>query len=228
MAQYLSPGVYVEEVPSAVQAIAGVGTSTAGFIGVVPDRITVLLPNPDYDPTLTAAERSPREERPQVAKDKKGQDVPPSSHAQSDPRTIPFKSSIVAVESAAGDVRLCTNFSEFKRSFGDFSTDPGQSTLAQAVFGFFNNGGSRCYVVRVGSLAEIGSALEKFEAIDEIALVVAPGVTEPTARAALMAHCEKTGDRFAILDSAETEQALDESMLPDYSKNGAFYFPWIL
>ncbi len=31
MPQYLSPGVYVEEVPSAVQAIVGVGTSTAGF-----------------------------------------------------------------------------------------------------------------------------------------------------------------------------------------------------
>jgi phage tail sheath protein FI len=39
MPQYLSPGVYVEEVPSAVKAIAGVGTSTAGFIGVVPDTI---------------------------------------------------------------------------------------------------------------------------------------------------------------------------------------------
>lgn len=33
MPQYLSPGVYVQEVPSAVQPIAGVGTSTAGFIG---------------------------------------------------------------------------------------------------------------------------------------------------------------------------------------------------
>ena len=34
MAQYLAPGVYVEEVPSAVRPIAGVGTSTAAFIGV--------------------------------------------------------------------------------------------------------------------------------------------------------------------------------------------------
>ena len=37
MAQYLSPGVYVEEVPSAIKPIAGVSTSTAGFIGVVAD-----------------------------------------------------------------------------------------------------------------------------------------------------------------------------------------------
>ena len=37
MPEYLAPGVYVEEVPSAVKPIAGVGTSTAGFIGVAAD-----------------------------------------------------------------------------------------------------------------------------------------------------------------------------------------------
>ncbi|MBZ0302150.1 MAG: hypothetical protein K8J31_20540, partial [Anaerolineae bacterium] len=30
-----APGIYFEEVPSAVKPIAGVGTSTAGFIGLV-------------------------------------------------------------------------------------------------------------------------------------------------------------------------------------------------
>ncbi len=34
MAEYLSPGVYVEEFDSGVKEIAGVGTSTAGFIGL--------------------------------------------------------------------------------------------------------------------------------------------------------------------------------------------------
>ena len=37
MPEYLAPGVYVEEVPSAVKPIAGVGTSTAGFVGVAAD-----------------------------------------------------------------------------------------------------------------------------------------------------------------------------------------------
>src|SRR5215813_4958265 len=41
MPQYLSPGVYVEEVPSAVKPIAGVSTSTAGFIGIVADVLAV-------------------------------------------------------------------------------------------------------------------------------------------------------------------------------------------
>jgi phage tail sheath protein FI len=34
---YRSPGVYVEEVPSAIKPIAGVSTSTTGFIGVFAD-----------------------------------------------------------------------------------------------------------------------------------------------------------------------------------------------
>ena len=41
MPEYLSPGVYVEEVPSAVKPIAGVGTSTAGFIGLVANNVTM-------------------------------------------------------------------------------------------------------------------------------------------------------------------------------------------
>src|SRR6266568_1483679 len=53
MPDYRSPGVYVEELPSAVKPIAGVGTSTAAFIGVVPDTITVPRRNPKYDPTKT-------------------------------------------------------------------------------------------------------------------------------------------------------------------------------
>src|SRR3954471_15402492 len=40
MATYLTPGVYVEQVPSAIQPIAGVGTSTAAFIGIFPTPIT--------------------------------------------------------------------------------------------------------------------------------------------------------------------------------------------
>src|SRR5262245_58714051 len=33
MPEYLSPGVFIEEVPSALKAIEGVSTSTAGFVG---------------------------------------------------------------------------------------------------------------------------------------------------------------------------------------------------
>src|SRR5579862_1944672 len=47
---------------------------------------------------------------------------------------------------------LCTNWSQFVKTFGDFT----QSThLAHAVYGFFNNGGSRCFVVNVGAPASL-------------------------------------------------------------------------
>jgi phage tail sheath protein FI len=54
-------------------------------------------------------------------------------------------------ESMMGPVNqavLCTNWSQFVKTYGDFT----QSThLAHAVYGFFNNGGSRCFIVNVGA-----------------------------------------------------------------------------
>ncbi len=50
---------------------------------------------------------------------------------------------------------LITNWSQFVKTFGDFT----QSThLAHAVYGFFNNGGSRCFVVNVGAPASLDIA----------------------------------------------------------------------
>src|SRR5690348_16857575 len=51
MPEYLSPGVYVEEVPSAIKPIAGVSTSTAAFVGVVPDQIIMVEESPNFDPS---------------------------------------------------------------------------------------------------------------------------------------------------------------------------------
>ena len=38
MPQYLSPGVYVEEVDSGSRPIEGVGTAVAAFVGLAPHR----------------------------------------------------------------------------------------------------------------------------------------------------------------------------------------------
>ena len=46
MANYFSPGVYVEDVPPSSRPIAGVGTSTAAFIGAVSDDVA-MPPKPD-------------------------------------------------------------------------------------------------------------------------------------------------------------------------------------
>ena len=209
MATYLAPGVYVKEEPSAVRPIAGVGTSTAAFIGVVPDTVTVpRKANPAFD----------------------------RSKAVSDTNSPSINDS-VALTAAAGEVRLCTTFTEFTEAFGSFSTDAGQSMLAHAVYGFFNNGGTRAYVVRETAEANIAaSALAKLAAIDEVAIVAAPGVVTAAVRNAINDHCVAAEDRFAILDVQQALEknglfdptALDKSgVLPGNSDFAATYVPWL-
>jgi phage tail sheath protein FI len=269
MPQYLSPGVYVEEVPSAVKAIAGVGTSTAGFIGIVPDSLTVpvsssLVTNEKVgvgDGTTTAfnLQRYPvvtqggafqvRLDGAPVAATLSNDDAntrsrvtfaaaPANGAVITGDFVYDYKTATFApVE--AGSPRLCTTFSDFKKYFGDFSPDTGQRTLAHAVYGFFNNGGTRCYVARVTAEAGIRAALGKLAAIDEIALVAAPGIVSDAVRADIVDNCTLAGDRFAILDSAETigtdadvnltllDPSNASNVLPDNTDYAAFYFPWI-
>src|SRR5258705_2037284 len=42
---------------------------------------------------------------------------------------------------------LCTNWSQFVKTFGDFKEC--SEAFAHGVYGFFNNGGSRCFVVNI-------------------------------------------------------------------------------
>lgn len=129
--------------------------------------------------------------------------------------------------STENEVKLCTNFNEFKKHFGDFSTDLYQNKLAHAVYGFFNNGGTRCYVVRVKPKTDINKALENLEAIDDIAIVAAPGITDVASRSAIITHCQqRTGNRFAILDCDKKEEIRTIKM-PVNSSYAAFYYPWI-
>lgn len=90
MPEYLSPGVYVEEVDTGSKPIEGVGTAMAAFVGYAP-----------------AGEFN----KPQ----------------------------------------LITNWSQFCEAYGDITGSPWLKGgyLAHAVYGYFNNGGTRCYVVRV-------------------------------------------------------------------------------
>jgi phage tail sheath protein FI len=69
--------------------------------------------------------------------------------------------------------------------------------------------------------------LESLEAIDEIAMVTAPGIIEKSVRSAIITHCQqKTGDRIAILDCEEGDTS-STIKKPDNSNYAAFYFPWI-
>ena len=94
MPNYLTPGVYVEEIPSASKPIEGVGTSVAAFVGLAPGG----------------------------------------------PVNVPQR---------------IANWSQFERMFSDPSVPHPTpfmegAYLAHAVYGFFHNGGTLCWVVRVG------------------------------------------------------------------------------
>lgn len=186
MPQYLSPGVYVEEVPG-TPPIVGVGTSTAGFVGVVNTAAPFQMP------------------------------LQPGSAAT--------RYTIAPVD----EPRLVTNWEQFKIQFGDFQV--GNSTIAHAVYGFFNNGGARCWVVRVASLSatNVDTVLQKFEGVDEIAIVGAPGALTAPVQNKLIDHCEKLQDRFAILDGQQTTTITPTAIKGSTknSKYAALYFPWI-
>ncbi len=249
---YLSPGVYVEDVPPVARPIAGVGTSTAGFIGVFPD--TILLPDkpvknasagktkentkeyelPDAYPVLV----TPKTFEVRVSGKPTAEAKLRNNEGKSlvEFTTAPLKDQPIDVDYVkakefqpvkSGEVKLCTTFTEFTKSFGDFSTHEGQNMLAHAVYGFFNNGGSRCYVAREATSADIKTkSLVSFEAFDEIAILAAPGVEG--VRSDLADHCKRLGDRFAILESKKTDPATGPgSSLPQNNPYAALYFPWI-
>lgn len=193
MPQYLSPGVYVEEVSSGIQPIAGVSTSTAGFIGKVDNVTMPFLPGRPLDP------QNPKPEDFYTVAD---DEIP----------------------------QLITSWQAFKSMFGDIQA--GNQVLAHAVYGFFNNGGTRCWITRVTadlSADNVGKALEGFEAIDEIAIIAVPGATDAAIQKKVYEHCEKLQDRFAILDAKQGADPKAEAISGQVgtSNYAALYYPWL-
>ncbi|GJL74453.1 phage tail sheath C-terminal domain-containing protein [Nitrosomonas sp.] len=302
---YSSPGVYVEEIPSAQQPIAGVGTSTAAFIGLVPDEIIYPVRNENYNPKaaeiafkigffknnkgkypeavdateeekkyldslkgagtvdskLNALERAAENAKKaaeSAGPDKKDKDAAAAAAADAakalkeyklskSPEEMtevlkPYISKNFKVTVAPGKAKLCTNFTEYMNYFGSFSVnDKGHRALTHAVYGFFLNGGTRCFVTRITSQDQLRQALETIESIDEVALVATPGIYQnQTTWGELVAHCERQQERFAILDCEESmvdranklnlpQLSYDtaDNALPQRSNYAAFYFPWI-
>jgi uncharacterized protein len=122
--------------------------------------------------------------------------------------------------------------------------------LAHAVHGFFANGGSRCWIVRVqdstarelGGDVEERSGLNAVSAIDEVTMACMPDAmaliggadeAEITAlQSKLVAQCESAGNRMAILDCPPR---LSPREVADWracglgldSKHAALYYPWL-
>ena len=148
-----------------------------------------------------------------------------------------------------------SRWGQFARVYGD-PNEPDNGPfmegafLAHAVHGFFQNGGTLCWVVRVGGSTprELGgdvaerSGLGGLAAIDEVTMVCMPDAmalagggdeAELTAlQGKLIAHCENAGNRMAILDCPprlSPREVLDwrTSGLGHDSRDAALYYPWL-
>jgi len=109
MPEYLSPGVYVEEVDRGPKPIEGVGTAMAAFVGF--------------------------SEKAEITREIDGE---------------------LVTEDLLNKPQLVTNWSQFVERYGSFV--PG-AYLAHSVYGYFTNGGSRCYVVSVRTIPRAEAAL---------------------------------------------------------------------
>lgn len=109
MPEYLSPGVYVEEVDRGPKPIEGVGTAMAVFIGF--------------------------SEKAQLVE---------SSNGETTTRDLLSKPQLV------------TNWSQYVERFGSFVEG---AYLPHSVYGYFQNGGARCYVVSVKTIPKAQAAL---------------------------------------------------------------------
>ncbi|HEX8070850.1 MAG TPA: phage tail sheath subtilisin-like domain-containing protein [Pyrinomonadaceae bacterium] len=123
--------------------------------------------------------------------------------------------------------------------------------VADAIAGFFRNGGARCYVVAADPARDrataLVNALEALGPLDDLDLVAVPDAAtlvnssqapdvdaiERVQRAAL-AHCERHQNRLAILDAlpgadAAAVLAQRDSITVGVREpvDGALYFPWL-
>jgi phage tail sheath protein FI len=120
------------------------------------------------------------------------------------------------------------------------------SFLADAVDGFFDNGGTRCYVVaadsksnRVDGLSKAIAALAPLEDMDLVAVPDASVLPDKQSIARVqgetLMHCAQQSNRFAILDSlpsASVDDVMDQCkrlvMGQQEPVNGALYYPWLV
>ncbi len=154
------------------------------------------------------------------------------------------KSSETTITADDMTAEVIDNWSQFGQTF--FNQPPSPLTenwkedkwtnLAYAVYGFFLNGGRRCWVVDLGKDGSVSDGLKKLADVDEIAMVAAPGMTEEADYTAVREHCEALKDRVGILDAPRNlNNATDiatwlQNKVDNYKSQQGFvtmYLPWI-
>ncbi|MCP5013280.1 MAG: phage tail sheath family protein [Aestuariibacter sp.] len=123
-----------------------------------------------------------------------------------------------------------------------FGTSFSGGYLAQAVQGFFENGGQVGYVLRLDddalltSTKHLQEGLTAVSILENIDLICTPDIVREATldgvvalQQAVLDHCKLMGDRFAILDTpkeASRETVLEQKDALN-SSFGALYHPWL-
>jgi uncharacterized protein len=132
----------------------------------------------------------------------------------------------------AKKLTLKTQFDQFFSPIEGF-----KSYLKDAITGFFENGGRICYVIALANntLNALEQALETSETLENTDLVCVPDIMSGTEaeiiakQKLVLEHCERIGDRFAILDAWNIADMvkLNQQKQALSSHNGALYAPWL-
>ncbi len=225
MANYKTPGVYVEEISKLPASVAPVATAIPAFIGytekrvrngktldnATPVRITSLL---DYEEIFGGA--------------------------FDENLTVTLTGTSVAEADTLIAVAAATELSPY--------------TLYNNLVMYFGNGGGPCYIVSIGlytglaipadpstliSVTDLQAGLTAVEKEDEVTLLVVPeaivltATNRKTINDDMLAQCNKLQDRFAIMDAFyDPLGTVDGDSInfradvgTDYLKYGAAYYP---
>jgi phage tail sheath protein FI len=136
-----------------------------------------------------------------------------------------------------------TLWPQFEARFGAPRDD---GFLGYAVRGFFENGGLLCYVVpldnKAAPLTALHAGLAALQDTDAVDLLCAPDImasasltgapdvgTATDLQAEVLADCQSTGGRFAILDAVLTPDTgtVESQRTALNSQDGALYHPWL-
>jgi phage tail sheath protein FI len=188
----LAPGVYVQNLASGMRVVTAAGTSVAAFLGTAdldsqPANTPVLVVNwQDFQTKFVA---------------------PPGAT----PSTAPATPAPADSSSTAGSGSTSGSTSGSSTTAASTTTQPAAPPLlADAVYGWFANGGGPCYVVRVAPAeTTLDAALTALEAKTDVTIVAAPGLSDitgvlpanwPAEQQKMATHCKNMGNRVAVLD----------------------------
>ncbi|MGM0554957.1 MAG: phage tail sheath family protein [Myxococcota bacterium] len=122
---------------------------------------------------------------------------------------------------------MILNFKQYTEKFGEFGSS-GDNKLAWSVYLYFVNGGSKCYVVPTSSGSPTQTELERLDPLDDISLLVCPGVEGETDETPLTyATAREHKDLFYIGGVAQSpgdHTVLDSATASSFA---AYYHPWL-